>query len=73
MVLSKIDLDIPFRKNPLLHEFPCLNTKSIKDAVVKVSEVTVKVSDIDVDGATKFLETRLPLGVDVAHLVQFRL
>ena len=64
MVSSEINLDIPFNKNSLLQESPCLNTKIIKDIVVKDTEVDVKVSEVDVEEAVKFLEARLPLGVE---------
>ena len=67
MVSSEINLDIPFNKNSLLQESPCLNTKIIKDVVVKDTEVNVEVSEVDVEGAVKFLEARLPLGVDAAQ------
>ena len=68
MVLGQINLDIPIIENPLLQESSCLNTKIIKDKDVKVSKSTAKVSDIDLNGAMKFMEARLPLGVDAAHL-----
>ena len=67
MVLSKIHLGSPLIKSPLLQGSFCLNTKIVKDKDVEVSGITVKVSDVDVDGAMKFIEARLPLRVDAAH------
>ena len=67
MVSSEINLDIPFNKTSLLQESHCLNTKIIKDNDVEVSEVTVKVSEVDVQGVVDFIEARLHQGVDATH------
>ena len=68
MVFSEIKLDIPLNKTALLQEAHCLNTEIVKDKDVEVSEVIVKVSEVDVQGVVDFDEAHLHQGVDTAHI-----
>ena len=48
-------LDIPFNTTSLLQEYHCLNTKIVKDQDVEVSEVTVQISEVDVQRVVDFI------------------